>query len=241
MTHVVAIVPAKDSVDSVAATVTALLETDAVGEVLVVDDGSVDGTGESAAKAGARVITLDSNIGKGGAVAAGIASSGAPDSYLLIDADLGVSATRAIELLEPITDDRADMTIAIFPAEGRSKGFGFAKLAAAEVLMEATGRSFLEPLSGQRAVNGALMRSLTLADGFGLEVGLTIDADVAGKRILEMPVELSHSPTGRGIQDVLHRAKQFGDLTRASASRLGWRCTLESTLRALFRRFKQWF
>ena len=74
MTHVVAIIPAKNSVDSVAATVTALIETGAVGEVLVVDDGSVDGTGESAAKAGARVVGLDSNIGKGGAVAAGIAA-----------------------------------------------------------------------------------------------------------------------------------------------------------------------
>ena len=89
MTHVVAIIPARNSIDSIAATVTALIETEVVGEVLVVDDASVDGTGESAAKAGARVVVLDSNIGKGGAVAAGIASSGAPDSYLLVDADLG--------------------------------------------------------------------------------------------------------------------------------------------------------
>ena len=239
MTHVVAIIPARNSIDSIAATVTALIETEAVGEVLVVDDASVDGTGESAAKAGARVVVLESNIGKGGAVAAGVASSGAPDSYLLVDADLGASAAHAIELLEPLIEDKADMTIAIFPAEGRSKGFGFAKLAAAELLMEATGHSFMEPLSGQRAVNGALMRSLTLADGFGLEVGLTIDADVAGERILEMPVALVHSPTGRGIQDFLHRARQLGDLTRASAARLGWRCTLESILRSLVRRFKR--
>ena len=61
MTHAVAIVPAKDRVDLVAATVSALLDTGEVGEVLVVDDGSVDGTGESASKAGARVIALKSN------------------------------------------------------------------------------------------------------------------------------------------------------------------------------------
>ena len=79
MTHVVAIVPAKDNVDSISATVTALLKTGAIGEVLVINDGSVDGTGESATKAGARVVELESNVGKGGAVAAGVASSGAHD------------------------------------------------------------------------------------------------------------------------------------------------------------------
>ena len=40
MTHAVAIVPAKDRVDLVAATVSALLDTGEVGEVLVVDDGT---------------------------------------------------------------------------------------------------------------------------------------------------------------------------------------------------------
>ena len=62
MTHVVAIVPAKDNVESISATVTALLKSGAIGEVLVVDDGSVDGTGESANKAGDRVIELESNV-----------------------------------------------------------------------------------------------------------------------------------------------------------------------------------
>ena len=241
MTHVVAIVPAKDNVESISATVTALLKSGAIGEVLVVDDGSVDGTGESANKAGARVIELESNLGKGGAVAAGVASSGAPDNYLLVDADLGGSATHAVELLQPLVEDRAEMAIAVFPDEGRSRGFGFAKLTATGLLVEATGRSFLEPLSGQRAINGPLMRSLTLAGGFGLEVGLTMDVDVAGGRIVEIPLELSHTPTGRGIRGILHRAGQLRDLMRASASRLGWRCTLESTMRAAIRRIKQWY
>ena len=83
------------------------------------------------------------------------------------------------------------------------------------------------------------MRSLSLAGGFGLEVGLTMDVDVAGGRIIEIPLELSHTPTDRGIRGILHRAGQLRDLMRASASRLGWRCTLESTLRAAIRRIKQ--
>ena len=124
MTHVVAIVPAKNRVDSIAATVTALVELDMIGEVVVVDDCSIDGTGEMARKAGARVVTLERNLGKGGAVAAGVAASGAPESYLLIDADLGASAAHANILLQPLADDQADMTIGSFPKPGRSRGFG---------------------------------------------------------------------------------------------------------------------
>ncbi|MDP7067556.1 MAG: glycosyltransferase [Acidimicrobiales bacterium] len=234
--HVVAIVPAKNRVDSVAATVGALLQITDVVEVLVVDDGSIDGTGEIAAKAGARVVTLESNVGKGGAVLAGVVASGAPQTYLLIDADLGASASHAGKLLEPLENGTADMVIGVFPDGGRSRGFGFLKRVAAEILLDATDRRFLEPLSGQRAIEGSLMRSLTMAPRFGLEVGLTVDVHMAGGRIEEIPAEFSHLPTGRGPRGVVHRAKQFVDVLRASASRLGWRGTLESTSRALVRR-----
>ena len=236
MTHVVAIVPARDRVDSIAATVSALVELGAIGEVVVVDDGSVDGTGEMAREAGARVVTLERNQGKGGAVAAGITASGAPESYLLLDADLGTSASHAQILLQPLADDHADMTIGIFPKSGRSRGFGIVKRAAERLLEEATGRRFIEPLSGQRAVNGPLMRSLELADGFGLEVALTIDAHVAGARIQEIPTPFSHQPSGRGPRGVAHRVRQCRDVVRASASRLGWRSTLEVVVTGLVRK-----
>lgn len=235
MTHVVAIVPAKNRVDSIAATVTALVELDMIGEVVVVDDCSIDGTGEMARKAGARVVTLERNLGKGGAVAAGVTASGAPDSYLLIDADLGASAAHANILLQPLVDDQADMTIGIFPKTGRSLGFGIVKRTAARLIEEATGRRFVEPLSGQRGVNGPLMRSLDLADGFGLEVALSIDAHIAGARIQEIPAPFSHRPSGRGPKGVAHRARQCRDVMKASAGRLGWRSTLETMVSGLLR------
>ena len=236
MTHVVAIVPAKDRVDSIAATVTALVELDMIGEVVVVDDCSIDGTGEMARKAGARVVTLERNLGKGGAVAAGVAASGAPESYLLIDADLGASAAHAHILLQPLADDQADMTIGIFPKTGRSRGFGIVKRTAARLIEEATGRRFVEPLSGQRGVNGPLMRSLDLADGFGLEVALSIDAHIAGARIQEIPAPFSHRPSGKGPRGVAHRARQCRDVVKASAGRLGWWSTLETMASGLWRK-----
>ncbi len=236
MTHVVAVVPARDRVDSIAATVTALVELNTIGEVVVVDDGSVDGTGEAAREAGARVITLESNRGKGGAVAAGIAASGAPESYLLIDADLGASASHAKVLLEPLVGGQADMTIGIFPEGGRSRGFSIVKRTAIRILQRATGRLFVEPLSGQRAVSGPLMRSLEVADGFGLELALTIDAHLAGARIQEIPAPFSHRPSGRGPRGVTHRALQCRDVLKASASRLGWRSTLEVVVSGLLRK-----
>ena len=169
-------------------------------------------------------------------MAAGVTASGAPDSYLLIDADLGASAAHANILLQPLVDDQADMTIGIFPKTGRSLGFGIVKRTAARLIEEATGRRFVEPLSGQRGVNGPLMRSLDLADGFGLEVALSIDAHIAGARIQEIPAPFSHRPSGRGPKGVAHRARQCRDVMKASAGRLGWRSTLETMVSGLLRK-----
>src|SRR5688500_15181722 len=98
----VAVVPAKDRADSVAATVAALAALAAVDEVVVVDDGSTDGTAARAEAAGAAVVRLPTNRGKGGAVTAGVAARPHADVYLLIDADLGGTAGLAEALLAPV-------------------------------------------------------------------------------------------------------------------------------------------
>jgi hypothetical protein len=231
----VAVVPAKDRADTVGDTVRALLGTAEVAAVVVVDDGSEDDTAALASAAGARVVRLGRNVGKGGAVAAGVAATGSPARYLLVDADLGCSAARAAALVAPVAGGVADMSIAVFPAHGRSQGFGVVKRAAAAILFGATGRRFEEPLSGQRCVRGALMRSLRPAPRFGLEVGLTLDVLQAGGRVLEMPIELEHRPTGRDLAGVRHRARQGVDLLTAAAARHGWCRTLRWTASSLRR------
>ena len=230
MSRTVAIVPAFNRQDTVGETVRSLQTISAIDEVIVVDDGSSDDTSGEAEAAGATVARLDRNVGKGGAVAHGVELAGEPCLYLLLDADLGETAHEVSALLAPVVSGEAAMTIATFPAEGRSEGFGFAKRAAASIIERTTGLVMSEPLSGQRVVAGSVLRSLDLAPRFGLEVGLTLDIATAGERVVEVPAAFSHRATGRDLHGLLHRARQGRDLMAASARRIGWRPTVASVL-----------
>ncbi|MCB0969776.1 MAG: glycosyltransferase, partial [Ilumatobacter sp.] len=122
--RVVAIVPAKDRSDRIADTVTALMAIDRVDSVLVVDDGSTDDTAAVAAEAGADVLRLPVNRGKGAAVLAGASHTPDADVYLLIDADLARTAAAADLLLDPVLSDEADLTVGVLPSAGGKGGFG---------------------------------------------------------------------------------------------------------------------
>ena len=219
---VVAVVPARDRADSVGATVAALLGLRGVTEVVVVDDGSGDGTAEAAQAAGARVVVLAANLGKGGAVAAGLAAAPGAEVYLLIDADLGATAGEAGALLAPVLAGEADMTIAVLPGAGRRAGLGGVRRLAGAGIERATGGRLRPraPLSGQRAVRGSLLRSLPLAARFGLETALSIDAVRAGARVLEIEVPMDHRHTGRTLAGFRHRGVQGLHIVRALWPRL---------------------
>ena len=216
----VALVPAKDRADSIVATVAALAALDSVDRVVVVDDGSTDATATLAAAAGAQVVRLTTNRGKGHAVARGVEAAGDADVYLLIDADLGDTAGLAASLLGPVLAGEADMTVAVLPSAGAKGGFGSVRRLAAEGIRRATGFTPRAPLSGQRAVRGELLRSLVPAERFGLETALTIDALRAGARVVEVDVPMNHRHTGRRIAGFRHRGNQGLDILRALWPRL---------------------
>ena len=216
----VAIVPAFRRADTVGATVAALREH--VDRVVVVDDGSGDDTAVEARGAGADVVELAVNAGKGAAVAAGIAAAPAAQVYLLIDSDVGASARPESlkALLGPVVAGECDMTVGVLPAAGGKGGFGLIKRLSRGAIRRACGLDVVAPLSGQRAVRGELLRSLILAERFGLEVGLTIDAVRAGARVAEVPIEMDHRHTGRSVAGFSHRARQGRDILRALVPRV---------------------
>jgi hypothetical protein len=232
---VLALVPAKDEAERVGETVRALHELPEVAEVLVVSDGSADATAARALEAGAHCLDLPRNLGKGGALNAGLAAlmgrvaerlSPEPAALLLADADLAETAARLGRLLDPVLAGEADLAIADLPAQQGAGGFGVAMGLARRGMTRATGRTMAEPLSGQRAVRWeALPALIPFAPGFGVEVAMTIDALRAGLRVVEVEVDLHHNPTGKDLSGLLHRARQARAITRELTRRRAWRPT----------------
>lgn len=178
----------------------------------MVDDGSTDATAVLARKAGAAVISMKSNLGKGGALNAAFAqlAPGDEDVLLLIDADLGATAAQARDIVAPVVDDEADMSIAGFGKAQKKGGFGLVKGLAHWGILRLGGKDVDTPLSGQRALRAKVFREAGGLDGgYGMEVGLTIDVLRKGYRVLEVPTSMSHRESGRDIAGFRHRGKQF--------------------------------
>ena len=97
------------------------------------------------------MLRLPTNVGKGGAVAAGIAATPDADVYLLIDADLARTAASADVLLGPVLRDEADLVIGVLPSAEGKGGFGLVRDASARGIRRGCGLEVRAPLSGQRA------------------------------------------------------------------------------------------
>lgn len=156
----VAVIPAYNEEQTVGAVVRTVWESGLVDRVIVVNDGSVDGTSRAARAAGAAVVELPKNLGKGAALRAGMEGLNA-DAVLFLDADLiGLRTEHVRALLEPVADGEAEMSIGIFSG-GR--------------LSTDLAQRIAPFLSGQRAVRGELLSRLSAMDvnRFGIEVALT--------------------------------------------------------------------
>lgn len=218
MSKVVAIIPAHEEAARIAATVHAARSVPGVTRVMVVDDGSRDDTARIAEEAGAKVIRLFSNVGKGAALETAMSRAEDADIVLLLDADLGDTASQASLLLEPVLAGTADIAIAKFPRPAGKAGFGLVKGLARFGIARLGGPGFVPeaPLSGQRALNAAAASAVRpLKWGYGAEVAITIRALRAGLAVTEVETTMAHAATGRDLAGFVHRGRQFTQVAGA--------------------------
>jgi hypothetical protein len=162
-------------------------------------------------------------LGKGAnvtaAVEAALSVERPPELVLLCDGDLGASAAVLAPLLEAVERGECDLAVAAF-SRRVGGGFGLALGFARWAIRRRCGLATETPISGQRALRvEALRATLPFARGYGMEVGMTIDAVRAGLRLREYELDLSHRATGRSLSGFAHRARQLTDFTRVYLSR----------------------
>jgi glycosyltransferase involved in cell wall biosynthesis len=211
------VVAARNEEERLGDTLKALRSAFPGARLIVADDASTDRTPAIARESGAELVRTEKRLGKGGAntPAAENALSSDPDVVLLCDGDLGTSA----KALTGLVGQGADVAIAKF-ARRVGGGFGVALSFARWTIERLTGLRLDAPISGQRALRPAVARAvLPFAPGFGMEIGMTVDAHRAGFRMVEVELDLEHRATGRTAAGFLHRARQLLDFARVYASR----------------------
>jgi glucosyl-3-phosphoglycerate synthase len=224
-----AVIPARDEAATLAETLDALQFVPGLSRIIVVDDGSRDATPVIANRSGAEVISASpqgKGGGKGHALRLGLARAREqnPEAILLADADLGASATCLADLLNALDDDHP-VAVANFPPAATTGGLGLVKNFSRRAIIRRTGYAPSEPLSGQRALLVSTLDALPrgIAPGFGAEVGMTLDLLSAGIKPSEIPLPLTHRPTGRNLSGFAHRARQGLDIARAlHGARIPW-------------------
>lgn len=156
-----------------------------VNEVIVVDDGSIDGTPELASRAGARVIT-STMLGKGASMEDGMREA-MNEFIVYLDGDLDGLAEDAIEVLTaPLLSDSADFVKAKF-----SRKAGRVTVLTAKPLIRTyfPELAFLDqPLSGVMAARRSLLRQLSFENDYGVDVGLLLDAFMIKARIAQTDI-----------------------------------------------------
>lgn len=211
------IMPAYNEQASVAGSIADVRTHAPFADLVVVDDGSVDATTQTAIDAGAAVLTLPFNLGVGGAMRAGFvyARRHGYQAVVQVDADGQHDASFIPHLLRGL--DSADVVVGSrFAGGAEYKVSGvrrFAMRALARVLSMMTGQPLTDVTSGFRAAGPRAIR-LFAAELPAEYLGDTVEAIVlckkAGLTVTEVPVLMRQRVAGTASQGSAGAAFNLG-------------------------------
>ncbi|MEO6317180.1 MAG: glycosyltransferase [Acidimicrobiales bacterium] len=228
------VVPALDEAVGIGATIAAIraalrpLALDGGVEIVVVDDGSSDGTADAALAGGAdQVVSLPVNRGKGAAVRAGVEAARGR-SIAFTDADLAYSPD---QLLGIIAEVEAGWDLAIgsrrHPSTERVQGAGVLRdLGSRGINLLAMGVLLSHPhdtqcgLKAFRSDVGKTVFALGRVDGFAFDVEVLHMVERHGFSVTEVPVRLSmgERSTVRLVRDTFRMLRDLWRIRHWSAT-----------------------
>lgn len=183
------VIPAKNESGSISTLVEQLLELPGLKEVIVVDDGSTDGTGDIAEDCGARVIRHPYSKGNGAAIKSG-ARTATGDVLLFMDADGQHAASDVHRLLQKV-EQGFDMVVgARQPGSQASLGRGVANGMYNRLASYMTDHKVEDLTSGFRAVRREkfLQFLYLLPNGFSYPTTSTMAFFRAGYSVAFEPI-----------------------------------------------------
>jgi len=210
----IAIIPAFNAAQFLQPVVEGALK--AIHDVVVIDDGSADGTSEVARKAGAKVVRHEKNRGKGGALKTGFEYALAQgfDSVVTLDADGQHLPAEIALFIEARRATGADLIIGsrsrLFTGMKRRRRL--ANRFSAMTISWSSGSEVDDSQSGFRLYTKKLLQSVGMkSDGFAAESEIIVRAGRGGFRILMIPINLGfidgvHTSHYRAVKDTFRIA-----------------------------------
>jgi UDP-N-acetylglucosamine---dolichyl-phosphate N-acetylglucosaminyltransferase len=223
--RIAAAIPAYQAAPSVGAIVRGVLRE--LPEVLVVDDGSADATAEEARRAGARVLSLPRNEGKGAALAAafqdlfgrgfdGVVTLDADGQHLPAEIPKLLAAAKHADLVLGVRDHLFTEMSTVRRASNRLSS---------KAISVAAGQRFMDIQTGFRFYSRRLIETVGFPEArFEAESAVVVRAARRGFKVVTVPVRLGFTDGRttshyRPLVDSLRIARA---VTRARLEMLRW-------------------
>lgn len=225
--NLAAVIPAYQAAPSVGPVVRGTLEH--VAEVLVVDDGSTDGTAEEARRAGARVISHSCNRGKGAALSTAFRELFGQgfDAVLTLDADGQHLPEEIPKLLAAIADTEGELVLGI-----RDHLFGemstvrrLSNRLSSRAISFAAGQHLTDIQTGFRIYSRRLIETVGFPEArFEAESAVVVRAARRGFKVVTVPVRLGFADgrTTSHYRPLMDSVRIAGAVTRARLEMLKW-------------------